>query len=53
MSKECQLQLKAEIERVLTNPTDEEREWDSEEIADEILKGLGVDGEGQKRRGSN
>lgn len=40
MPKECQLRLKAETERVATNPTDDERDWEAEKIASEILKVL-------------
>lgn len=40
MPKECQTQLKAEIERVAKNPTVQEKELKSEEVAQEIMKDL-------------
>jgi hypothetical protein len=46
MPKECQTELEAEIERVARHPTLDEKEFESEKAAEEILKGSGVGDEG-------
>jgi hypothetical protein len=40
MPRRCQLMLREEIERVARSPTDDEKEWEAEVIAEGILGGL-------------
>lgn len=47
MAKEYQVQLRREIERVALNPTDDERDWEANDIAGEILKELSRGEEGK------
>ena len=49
MPMHCQLELRKELERIARNPTVEESEFESEEVAEEILRGLEGD-EGQKQK---
>jgi hypothetical protein len=44
MPKECQMELKTEIEKLASNHTIAERGFESQEVADKILKGLLIAG---------